>query len=118
MDPIPMPSALLSHIRLCARSKWSWVIGDVRLLYAMPTIVSLLNMKGGVGKSTLAVNLAWQFFQFSKRVLVVDLDPQFNASQYMLGGEGYKKLVQNQAATTWDIFEQHTSIPGATTGGV
>jgi len=80
----------------------------------MPTIISLLNMKGGVGKSTLAVNLAWQFYQFGKRVLVVDLDPQFNASQYMLGGEGYKKLVQNQAPTTWDIFEQFTSIPGAT----
>ena len=80
----------------------------------MPTIVSLLNMKGGVGKSTLTVNLAWQFYYFGKRVLVVDLDPQFNASQYLLGGEDYKKLVEKQAPTTWDIFEQHTSIPGAT----
>ena len=78
----------------------------------MPTTISLLNMKGGVGKSTLAVNLAWQFYQFGKNVLVVDLDPQFNASQYMLGGEGYDKLVKNQAPTTWDIFEQHTTIPG------
>jgi chromosome partitioning protein len=70
-------------------------------------------MKGGVGKSTLAVNLAWQFYHFGKRVLVVDLDPQFNASQYMLGGERYRALVHNGAATTWDIFEQHTSIPGS-----
>jgi chromosome partitioning protein len=79
----------------------------------MPTTISLLNMKGGVGKSTLAVNLAWQFFQFGKRVLVVDLDPQFNASQYMLGGGGYTTLSKSNAPTTWDIFEQHTSIPGA-----
>jgi len=46
--------------------------------------VSLINMKGGVGKSTLAVNLAWHFAVYgswNKRVLVVDLDPQFNASQ-------------------------------------
>ncbi len=70
-------------------------------------------MKGGVGKSTLAVNLAWQFHHFGKRVLVVDLDPQFNASQYMLGGERYKRLIQNGASTTWDIFEQHTSVPGS-----
>jgi chromosome partitioning protein len=80
----------------------------------MPKTVSPLNMKGGVGKSTLAVNLAWQFYWFNKRVLLVDLDPQFNASQYLIGGVGYKKLVQDQAATTWDIFEQHTSIPGVT----
>ncbi len=50
----------------------------------MAKTVSLINMKGGVGKSTLAVNLAWQFAGFTtwlKKVLVVDLDPQFNASQ-------------------------------------
>ena len=46
--------------------------------------VSLINMKGGVGKTTLAVNLAWQFAAWGKRVLLVDLDPQFNASQYIL----------------------------------
>ena len=49
--------------------------------------VSVINMKGGVGKSTLAVNLAWHFAAMSnwkKNVLLVDLDPQFNASQYLL----------------------------------
>ena len=78
----------------------------------MPKTISLLNMKGGVGKSTLTVNLAWQYFWLGKRVLVVDIDPQFNASQYLVGGEEYKKLVKNQSPTTWDIFEQHTSVPG------
>jgi chromosome partitioning protein len=52
----------------------------------MATKVSLINMKGGVGKSTITVNLAWQFAAYrNKRVLVVDLDPQFNSSQYLLG---------------------------------
>ena len=49
----------------------------------MAVKVSLINRKGGVGKSTLAVNLAWQFAAmriWSKKVLLVDLDPQFNAS--------------------------------------
>ena len=47
--------------------------------------ISLLNMKGGVGKTTLAVNLAWSLYRNQKhRVLLVDLDPQFNSSQYLL----------------------------------
>lgn len=51
--------------------------------------VSLINMKGGVGKTTLAVNLAWHMHRQGKRVLLVDLDPQFNASQYMMAFERY-----------------------------
>lgn len=42
----------------------------------MAKTVSLINMKGGVGKSTLAVNLAWHFTGIvgqDKNVLVVDL---------------------------------------------
>ena len=48
-----------------------------------------------------------------KNVLVVDLDPQFNASQYLLGAQGYKKNVSGpQHATIWDVFEQQTRTPG------
>ena len=63
----------------------------------MPTI-SLLNMKGGVSKTTLAVNIAWHLCRYGrKRVLLVDLDPQFNASQYIMHPD------------TWD---QHRANPG------
>lgn len=51
----------------------------------MNTTISLLNMKGGVGKTTLAVNLAWHMYQKGgHNVLLVDLDPQFNATQYIM----------------------------------
>jgi len=74
--------------------------------------VSLINMKGGVGKSTIAVNLAWHFaMMFDKKVLVVDLDPQFNASQYLLGQDEYKRIVDNNIPTVWNVFEQFTRSP-------
>ena len=42
----------------------------------MTKIISLLNFKGGVGKTTTAVNLAKAFHNLGKRVLVVDADAQ------------------------------------------
>lgn len=52
--------------------------------------VSFLNMKGGVGKTTLAVNVAWHMCRYgSKSVLLVDLDPQFNATQYIMSPESW-----------------------------
>lgn len=42
-------------------------------------IISLLNQKGGVGKTTLAVHIAFAFTEKNKRVLLVDADPQGSA---------------------------------------
>lgn len=81
----------------------------------MAKTVCLINMKGGVGKSTLTVNLAWHFFDRVTpcRVLVVDLDPQFNASQYLLGVHAYERHLQAGKPTIWDVFEQSTRIPSS-----
>ena len=61
----------------------------------------VFNQKGGVGKSTITCNLAAISAQKGKRTLVVDLDPQGNSTQYLLGGNAAAP-----EATLADFFEQ------------
>lgn len=82
----------------------------------MATVVSMINMKGGVGKSTLTFNLAWRSaWRENLRVLAIDLDPQANLSQYFLGAQKYLDTLESGARTIVDVFEQFSS-PSSTSG--
>ena len=50
-------------------------------IYFVAMILSLVSQKGGVGKSTLAVSIAWELLARGRRVLMVDADPQGTARE-------------------------------------
>ncbi|MCG2717268.1 MAG: ParA family protein [Nanoarchaeota archaeon] len=67
-------------------------------------VVSVINMKGGVGKTTLIVNVAWVLSELKhKKILLVDLDPQFNATQYMMVYAEFKDHIEKKL-TIVDAF--------------
>ncbi|MEM8557054.1 MAG: ParA family protein [Bacteroidota bacterium] len=70
----------------------------------------VFNQKGGVGKSSIAVNLAAIAASEGQRTLVIDLDPQGNASQYLLGTQAE---LDHTAA---DFFEQYVAFRLANEG--
>ncbi|MCK1340045.1 chromosome partitioning protein [Bradyrhizobium sp. LB8.2] len=69
-----------------------------------PRILALANQKGGVGKTTTAINLGTALAAIGERVLIVDLDPQGNAST----GLGIDR--RNRSCSTYDVLVGEASL--------
>lgn len=70
----------------------------------MAQIISFINYKGGVGKTTMSVEIAATLAKEGFDVLIVDLDPQTNASFYLVEEDKWEEWVDTQGSLK-DIFE-------------
>lgn len=72
-----------------------------------PRIIAIANQKGGVGKTTTAINLGTGLAAIGRRVLVVDLDPQGNAST----GLGIDR--RNRTVSSYDVLMGEATVTEA-----
>ncbi len=71
----------------------------------IPPVITFLNNKGGVGKTSLVYHLAWMFADLGKKVLAVDLDPQANLTAAFLSEDQLELFGTDGATTIYDCFQ-------------
>ena len=67
-------------------------------------IISFMNMKGGVGKTTVCVNIAGCLADQGKKILLIDIDPQMNATQYLLNPQNIQKVIDDKYTEKETIY--------------
>ena len=87
----------------------------------MANIISIINMKGGVGKTTISIGVADYLADTNKKVLIIDIDPQFNATQALLdkykdiiyedeSKNFYTEEIKKNMKTIYKLFKPMTSL--------
>ena len=76
-----------------------------------PVVVSVINLKGGVGKTTVAALLARHIARENLNVLAVDLDPQANLSQALMNENEYTQFMNNREPSIVELFQRlHAAV--------